>query len=149
MAENSAYYLNPKWSQKGFLQLHIEPLQDRFFLHQYHNFSFKAKPFTEAECADLALSKEVIDWMHQFNGNLAFVDDFLAKPAHLTLHAMEKQRRDLYEKNNIAAIIRANPLAIDSPTHKIPLITHKIWVTSDKKPSACPITISSILKIAS
>ena len=43
------YFLNPKWTLDSQLQLSIEKEQDRFFLHQYHDFAFKSKLFTEQE----------------------------------------------------------------------------------------------------
>jgi mannosyltransferase OCH1-like enzyme len=135
---NPGKFLNPKFTEDEHLQISIEDQQDKFFLHQYHHFDFKSRPFTEAELTDSTLTVEEQNFRKDFNNHLWYIDQIFAKEEGTTLEAIDAQRRELYAKNNIAALVKKNPDLLDSADVKIPLITHKVWVTSDDKPVSLP-----------
>lgn len=134
----SNYYMNPKWTIDSHLQITIEAEQDKHFLHQYHGFGFASLPFTNEELADLNQSEQERLFKKGFNNHLSYVDMVFARSEGLTLQGIDEHRRALFAKNNIATILERNPHAIDTYENKIPLITHKIWVTSDDKPVSLP-----------
>ena len=127
------FFLNPKFTEDGHLQLSIETTQDRHFLHQYHHFNFISRKFTQEHLNDLALSQAERDFRRDFNGSCDYLD-FMAKQEGVNLAFIDQQRQSLYTKNNIATLLKNSPGLLDSATHKIPLITHKIWVTSEDDP---------------
>jgi len=126
-------YLNPKFTEDGFLQINIEDEQDRHFLHQSHKFDFTSKKFTQEELTDSSLSQEERDFRRDFNGSCEYLD-FMTQQEGISLHAIDQQRQELYAKNSIGALLEKDPNLLDSANNKIPLITHKIWVTSDDAP---------------
>jgi hypothetical protein len=68
-----------------------------------------------------------------FNGSCEYLD-YMARQEGISLAEIDQQRKDLYEKNNIQSLLKKNPDLLDSAEYKIPLVTHKIWVTSDDAP---------------
>jgi len=155
MLPHSPYFCNPKWSSSGLLEIHIETSQDKYFLHQSQNFNFEAKPFTQEDLdnplachnrspvrrfslSDLEQPDEMTKWMIQFNDNLRFVEDTLGKPFRLSLKDIQNHRRQLYINHNISHLLELDPLALDRAHNRIPLITHRIWLTNDVTPQSLP-----------
>lgn len=128
-------FLNPKWTIDSHVQITIEDTEDRNFLHQYHPFNFKTKPFATHEL--YGNNQEAI-FKRQFNDHLEYVDKILAPEEGLSLAQIDAKRNNLYQKNNISKILDRDKFALDRYENKIPLITHKIWVTSDSKPISIP-----------
>lgn len=126
-------YLNPKFTEDGFLQVNVDIKQDRLFIQQYHPFTFNSCAFTEQQINDPAISTEEKAFRRDFNGSVGYLD-FAAKQEGSSLKAIDAQRNALYEKNNITRLLRSEPGLLDSTVIRIPLITHKIWVTSDSNP---------------
>ena len=129
------YFLNPKWTFDSQLQLSIERKQDRFFLHQYHDFAFRSKPFTEQEIEAAQPEKKV--FQQEFNGHLNYMDNVFQAEG-LSLKSIDEQRQSLYKRNNIAQLLKNDSSTMDRYENKIPCITHKIWVTSDEHPIEIP-----------
>lgn len=133
----SENFLNPKWHDSKSL-IFIESTQDKNFLHQYHGFEFTSKPYTPAELENPNQTEKEKTFKYQFNGHIQYVDQILARAEGLTLQSIDEHRQKLFTKNNIAKILEQDSEAIDRYENKIPLITHKIWVTSDDKPVSLP-----------
>lgn len=136
--EGNSYHLNPKMTIDGHIQLTVQTTQDRFFLHQFHDFAFESKPFTQEQLNDPNQTEEQKTFKQQFNGHIQYVKQIFAPQEGLTLEGIDKQRQTLFAKNNIASILKKDPEALDRHENRIPLITHKIWVTSDSNPIDLP-----------
>lgn len=134
---NTKNFLNLKWPN-GSPQLTIETKQDRQFLHQYHGFEFASKPFSDAQINDAHQTEEEKTFKQQFNGAVYYMRDCVAPAEGLTLQKIDEHRQKLFARNNIATILEHDSEAMDRYENKIPLITHKIWVTSDDKPVSLP-----------
>lgn len=132
-ANNNNIFLNPKFTDDGIIQLNIENKQDKFFFHQRQDFDFTSKKFTPEQMNDQNIPADERQFMNDFNGSADYMD-YAAKQEGTSLEKMDQQRRDLYEKNNMGSLLKADPDLLDSTTYKIPLVTHKIWVTSDDAP---------------
>lgn len=132
--QGKGLFINPKWNNSQ-LFLVIEKTQDRFFLHQHHAFNFKSKPFSEQEIA--SSSPEEREFKINFNNHRSYMD-YIFKEEGMSLESIEQQRESLYARNNIGTLTQNNAAAIDQYEHKIPCITHKIWVTSDENPIEMP-----------
>ncbi len=126
-------FLNPKFLENGLLQIFIEEVEDRFFLHQYHNFDFTSKAFSPSELEQPGLSDADKAFRKDFNNCCDFLN-FAGFQEGVSLASINAQRRELYAKNNFARLCKWEPDVLDGTTHKIPLVTHKIWVTSDDLP---------------
>lgn len=131
--DNAPFFLNPKFTKDGYLQISVERVQDLYFLHQYHHFDFTSKKFTNEQLNDPAISDEEKAFRREFNGSYDYTD-FVGRQEGLSLNEIDRQRRALYTRNNIASLLKQDPNLMDSTTYRIPLVTHKIWVTSDANP---------------
>ena len=60
--------------------------------------------------------------------------DFAGKQEGTSLAAIDEQRQQLYQKYSIGTLLKYYPRLLDSTVYRIPLVTHKIWVTSDANP---------------
>lgn len=125
------FYLNPKFTFDGILQMNIEATQDRHFFHQKHDFNFLTQKFADDQ--DPKLTPEQQQFHRDFNGSYDYMS-FVADQEGTSFEQILNQRQELYEKNNIATLMAKDPLLMDRAETKIPLITHKIWVTSDDAP---------------
>lgn len=132
LLNNKKLYINPKWTIDSQLQITIEDTEDRHFLHQYHNFNFKSEPISSSD------NTYDNDFKNQFNSHIEYLDKFLAPLEGLSLNQIDQQRQKLYKINNISKIMKRDAAALDRYENKIPLITHKIWVTSDANPVSIP-----------
>ncbi len=135
---DSDSFLNPKWISTNLVQIAIESRQDRNFLHQFHGFKFESHPFTSEQLNDIYQTDEERAFKHQFNDHIGYVANVLAPAEGLTLAKIDEHRQRLFERNNIAKILERDVDAIDRYENKIPMITHKIWVTADDKPVSIP-----------
>ncbi len=131
--KNSTSFLNPKFTQDGHLQISIETTQDRNFLHQYHHFNFTSTKFADDYLHNPDLSQEEKDFRNGYNGSVDYME-YIAHQEGTSLAGIDQQRRTLYAKNNMGTLLKYYPNLLDSTVHRIPLITHKIWVTSDTNP---------------
>ncbi|MFN7365406.1 MAG: glycosyltransferase family 32 protein [Alphaproteobacteria bacterium] len=131
-------FINPKWTEDNHIQFTIEKTEDRHFLHQYHHFDFETKHFSDESLQNPNQSEEEARFKRDFNAHLDYVDHVFAKQEGTTLAELDAHRKALYQKNNIASLLEKDPTLLDSSQAKIPLITHKIWVTSDENPISLP-----------
>jgi Glycosyltransferase sugar-binding region containing DXD motif len=130
---NNTLFINPKYTEDGYLQLTVEETQDRHFLHQYHSFDFTSKKFTVDQLNDMAVADAERQFRNDYNGSCDYMD-YVAKIEGLSLSKIDEQRRTLYAHNNIASLMKQDPELLDSTVYRTPLITHKIWTTSDTDP---------------
>lgn len=126
-------FLNPKFTEDECLQINIETSQDRHFVHQYHPFPFTSVKYTDQQVNDASLTAEERAFRNDFNGSINYLD-FAAYQEGMSMAAIDKQRQELYTKNNIGRLLNFEPNLLDSTVYRIPLITHKIWVTADDNP---------------
>jgi mannosyltransferase OCH1-like enzyme len=131
-------FINPKWTEDNQIQFTVEKTEDRHFLHQYHHFDFETKHFSDESLQEPTQTEEEARFKRDFNAHLDYVEHVFAKQEGTTLAALDAHRKALYQKNNIASLLEKDPTLLDSSQAKIPLITHKIWVTSDENPISLP-----------
>lgn len=131
--KNAQVFLNPKFTEDGYLQISIQQTEDRYFLHQHHPFDFTSKRFTVDELRDPTIPQEERTFRADFNGSCDFIE-YMGHQEGISLEYIDQQRRDLYTKNNIGTLVQQDRTILDTTVYRIPLITHKIWVTSDRKP---------------
>ncbi len=131
--DNPLFFLNPKFTEDSYLQVNIEMVQDRHFLHQYHHFDFTSKKFNDEQLNDPTISDEEKAFRREFNGSYDYTDSVGHKEG-LSLAEIDRQRQTLYARNNIASLLKQDPDLLDSTVYRTPLVTHKIWVTSDDNP---------------
>ena len=133
----SVNFLNLKMPN-GKPELVVESTLDRNFLHQYHGFEYASRPFSNAQVNDPNQTEAERIFKEQFNGAVYYMRDVVAPAEGLTLQGIDEHRQKLFAKNNIAKILERDSEAMDRYENKIPLITHKIWVTSNDKPVSLP-----------
>lgn len=129
--ETNKTFLNPKFTLDGFLNMKIEDKVDRHFFLQKTDFNFWPTRFTEDEI-NTSNDKQA-QFKKDFNGSCEYLEYLMTQEGMASDHSY-KVRQDLYERNNLTALLERNPDLIDSAEYKTPLITHKIWLTSENAP---------------
>lgn len=127
-------YLNPEISDEGFLHVRIQEMPDRLFLYKkFYDFSFIPKNLDQN--IENEENPERIQFLKDFKASRDYLNYIAHQEGLGGIDFIDEQRDRLYAKNNMPALLRAVPHLFDSAVHKIPLITHKIWVTSDDSPT--------------
>lgn len=126
-------FLNPEISSGGYLQVRLQNTPDPLFMYKkFYPFSFKPEPCDDDYTQDEISSRQ------QFLKTFKASRDYLNYIAHQEglggIETIDDQRCRLYEKNNMPALLQNNPDLLKSSDFKIPLVTHKIWVTTDEDP---------------
>jgi glycosyl transferase-like sugar-binding protein len=127
-------FINPKWTEDGFFEFCLENSEDKNYLYQTHEFDFMVDNISE----DRASSEEQLQFIQQFNGHLDYIDNIFAKEELTSLDEMNAKKQTLYDQNNFNQIFKNDPNVLDHEEVKIPLITHKIWLTREDKPQDMP-----------
>ncbi len=127
-------YLNPVILISGILRINIQEKPNRFFLYAPHyDFVFKMKKFDDIEYPDG--SSGLTEFQKFYNNCFSYINYLISEEGIESLQVIDKQRNNLYVKNNMATLLKQNPNLLDSPVYKIPLRTHKVWVTSYDNPT--------------
>lgn len=150
------FFLNPKWTEDAEFELQIDTAEDKKFLYQKHDYDFHTKPFSDEEIAQEKTEVEnfnnqlrlenpdkkdnelplKITFKANYTGNYQYMD-YMLKQENLSLNQAQDSFQNLYEANNYGQLLDENPNALNEDV-KIPLITHKIWLTNPNKPVNMP-----------
>lgn len=155
-------FINPKWTKDRNIKLHISTGEDKQFLYQYkpYNFDSESILFTkeqiDKEKAELKIfnDKNMVEnpglsvdelrakrlykksFKESFNNSYKFLTKMLEHEG-MNVKEVQAHFQQLYDKNNFGALLKNDKKALDSKP-RIPLITHKIWLTNPSKPSEMP-----------
>ncbi|MDP3532621.1 MAG: glycosyltransferase [Alphaproteobacteria bacterium] len=155
-------FINPKWTKDKNIELHISNSEDKQFLYQYkpYNFDSESILFTpeeiEAEKRELKIFNDKnmaenpelsIDelrakrlykksFKESYNNSYKFLKKMLQHEG-AEIHATQALFQKLYDENNFGTLLKNDKNALNGEP-RIPLITHKIWLTNPNKPSEMP-----------
>lgn len=155
-------FINPKWTKDKNIELHISNSEDKQFLYQYkpYNFNSESILFTpeeiEAEKRELKIFNDKnmaenpglsIDelrakrlyrksFKESYNNSYKFLKKMLQHEG-AEIHATQALFQKLYDENNFGTLLKNDKNALNGEA-RIPLITHKIWLTNPNKPSEMP-----------
>lgn len=141
--KKSKYYINPKWTIDNNIEFIIEKKSDNLFLYKFYPYSFDSshKLFSEKEIEDeindLKFSGKYKNFFSSFkwkyNDLYKYVYNIFEKYEHINFSDFQNRLQAIYDENAPEKLINRNP-AILNESHKIPLITHHIWLTNPDNP---------------
>ncbi|HXF90967.1 MAG TPA: glycosyltransferase [Candidatus Nitrosotenuis sp.] len=153
---NKDLFLNPKWTYDSQLELKIQTTEDRHFLYQEHDYDFHTKPFSQEEIDAEKIAVDAYNaklraenpgkpdnmlplkvyFKEDYNNNLYYMD-YMLKEEGTSIREAQDKYQALHEENNFGKLVHDNPKILDNK-ERVPLITHKIWLTNPNKPVNMP-----------